>query len=558
MAFGETAELVALLKLNDQFSGALKNANKTLTGFDANLSRTSTRGYQAGQQIGTGIKNGIKIATVAIGGLVALLVLSAKEGQEAQRVQKIYATAIANSGKVSADYVKALNAQQKALEDLGGVDDELIKSEQTRLIQMGLTGDQILKITPLILDFSKATGVDLLTATKLVGKAVEGNTGALSRYGVIVDKAKAKVDPFTATQDALTKSFGGTTKALSGEFDTRLAALGQHLADIREEAGIRLLPALTKITDVVGRRLVPAFGELINAILPSAIAGLDKLAGFLESGGASDTIDSLLKTVRDLAPIIQTSAEITGRVITTAVNLFKSLPPEIQSLAIAGLAINKLTGGLVTNIAGGLLSAVLGQLRSAVVNIAAANVNVVGGGGIPGVAPTGGPGVVGTIAKAIIPVAIVTIGAEAALQFSGIFQPNHQFTDPDTGQTRVFRGTNVLSERILNVQKNIAALEGRALAGDRVAQRQLADQRALLARLLSTNNRQTGIEDRSHDAIEKLRGEARRTTVAIQRKALSVNINQTVKQFTYVNGRLFNAATARYLSSIDTRFPNLN
>ena len=61
--------------------------------------------------------------------------------------------------------------------ELGGVDDELIKSTQTRLIQMGATGKQVADVTPLILDMSKATGKDLLTSTLAVGKALGGNVG---------------------------------------------------------------------------------------------------------------------------------------------------------------------------------------------------------------------------------------------------------------------------------------------------------------------------------------------------------------------------------------------
>jgi len=74
-------------------------------------------------------------------------------------------------------------------------------------------------------------------------------------------------------------------------------------------------------------------------------------------------------------------------VIRTAVGAFTSLPPDIQKLLVAGFAVNKLTGGLVTNIAGGIFGALKAMtVRASIVNVSG---GVVNGGG------AGGPGVVG-------------------------------------------------------------------------------------------------------------------------------------------------------------------
>jgi hypothetical protein len=92
----------------------------------------------------------------------------------------------------------------------------------------------------------------------------------------------------------------------------------------------------------------------------------------------------------------------------------------VQSIAIAALAANKLSGGLIGsgigNLAGGLLKLALGSLRT----ITAGNVTVVGanvtGGGIPGVASkAAGGGTLLTAAKFVLgPAAAVIIGSEIA------------------------------------------------------------------------------------------------------------------------------------------------
>jgi hypothetical protein len=400
VAFGiaETANLAVNLSLKGNFAQQLTTSKNALAKLNNAVTDSGSRAYKAGQQIGTGIKRGAIIAAAAIGSLTALFIAMAKEGQDAANVQKIFAQAIQNSGKVTAAQTEALKAQQEALLNLAGVDDELIKTEQTRLIQMGLTGAQVLKLTPAILDLSKATGIDLLTATKLAGKAAEGNTSALQRYGIMIDKAKAKTDPFGATLDALNKKFGGTTQALSGSLNTKLDVLNEKLKNVREQAGQALLPVLTRMADVIGQKLVPAFGEFINAILPSVIGGLNKVADFLDKGGGTKLFDNFVNLAKTAAPIIQKSAEATLFLVKSAVSLFSSLPDWVQQIAVGAFAVNKLTGGLVTNVVGGIAQ-FLAKSFTGNMNVTAGVVNVVGGG-VPGAVGTAESGA-GLIASAL-------------------------------------------------------------------------------------------------------------------------------------------------------------
>lgn len=377
MAFAETANLAVKLTLGGNFTSQLAKSRAALRGFDKDASRAT----KMGGQIGTGIRRGALLAVAGIGALTALVAQSVREGQEAAKVQAIYANAIANSGKVSQDYVKILNAQQLALMNLAGVDDELIKTEQTRLIQMGLTGKQVAILTPLILDFAEATGVDLLTATKLAGKAAQGNTGALSKYGVMVDKTKAKVDPFAATVEALNGKFGGTSKALGGSLEKRIAAFREGLANIREEAGMRLLPVLTRVVDMAGKELVPAFAKFVDRIMPQVEEGLNTFAGLLSDGGAARGINAITDALGPMVELVK----IAAAPVKAIVGAFLALPKEVQTVLVGAFAVNKLTGGLVTTAAGGIVEAIakaaLGGIKAPLVNVTGGVVNV---GGAPG------------------------------------------------------------------------------------------------------------------------------------------------------------------------------
>jgi len=371
VAFAETANLAVKLTLGGNFTSQMAKATSSLQKFDR-----ESRGFRAGAQIGTGIKRSAILVVAGVTAMAGALALAVKEGQDAANVQKIYAQAISNSGKVTADNVKALNAQATALMNLAGVDDELIKSEQTRLIQMGLSGKATAKLTPLILDASKATGKDLLTVTIAAGKAANGNATALQRLGIQVDKTKFKIDPLAETIRVLNKRFGGTTQALSGSFDTRLGALRENLKNIREDVGIKLLPALTKIVDVVGTKLVPAFGKFVDKILPDINAGLNDFADALSNGGAENAIKGITDALGPMVDLVKIAAQPVKEIVKA----FLSLPKEVQTVLVGAFAVNKLTGGLVTNAAGGIIEAIgkglLGGVKAAVVNVEGAVVKI--------------------------------------------------------------------------------------------------------------------------------------------------------------------------------------
>jgi hypothetical protein len=276
----------------------------------------------------------------------------------------------------------------------------------------------------------EATVNAALAAQRAAEKTKKAAPDALAQRKAVLDAAIAHqkladaqvkgaktASSFDTTVKALNDRFKGTDEALSNTLPVRLKVLDQSLANIREEAGIKLLPAMTKIVDVVGSKLVPAFGSLIDSVLPLAIAGLDHLTEFLDAGGGVAAIDSLVGTMKTAAPILADAANKTFDVVKAAASAFAALPPEIQALAVAGLTINKLTGGLVTNIAGGLISAVISSFRG-LMNVNAAIVNVNGGVGSVG----GAGGAVAAAAGIGTAAALGWIGASVAATVIGSVQ----------------------------------------------------------------------------------------------------------------------------------------
>ena len=134
---------------------------------------------------------------------VAGLAYSVNAAIEANDAQLKLQNTFENNPQLADSSAEAFTRQADALRDLTGVDDEAIISSQAMLGQFDLTGEEVLKLTPLIVDLSEKMGIDLETAVKAVGKATQGNTGSLARYGISIDETNTKAAAFTETVEGL-------------------------------------------------------------------------------------------------------------------------------------------------------------------------------------------------------------------------------------------------------------------------------------------------------------------------------------------------------------------
>jgi hypothetical protein len=198
-----------------------------------------------------------------------------------------------------------------------------------------------------------------------------------------------------------------------------------------------------------------------------------------------------------------------GSVLSTAVGVFRSLPPELQNLAIAGLAVNKLTGGLVTNIAGGLISGVLKRLVSGVVNVQGAVVNVAGAGlpaaGLP--AAAAGAGTLGL--GAALGIATVSAGAAAVIGVA--------VADAMVGaENRRFANKGLNAEEVAAMRYYTASAADQSTIAKRIGRiPSRADWLSAIAKLNTPDKPHGGLSPDERD--EKQRAAIQATTDAIQR-----------------------------------------
>jgi hypothetical protein len=101
------------------------------------------------------------------------------------------------------------------------------------------------------LDIAAATGKDLETVTLALGKAANGQTGALLKLD---PSLKGVIDSSSTLDDitgALAVSFGGAATVAAESFDGRMKSMKIALDETKESIGAALLPVLQKLLELL-------------------------------------------------------------------------------------------------------------------------------------------------------------------------------------------------------------------------------------------------------------------------------------------------------------------
>lgn len=416
MALGETAKLLAEFQAKDGLTAVTKTMSSSLDKFDTRLDKSTTRAYKAGTQIGTGIKRSAAIisgAAIVAGAAVGGLFI--KSINDANDLNETVSKSAVVFGKANAKVLALGNESSTAL---GLSKNAAIGAAATYgnlFVSMGLaqgkSADMSVALVNLAADLASFNNIDPADALDKLRAGLTGESEPLKTLGVNINETLIKQKAvelglvklskgqktYTATLPAAvkaqaayalifeqTKTAQGDARRTGDQFAGQTRKLAAVWTDAKAAFAGAALPGLAK---VLGRIVT-----LIKDNTPLIATFGDKIAGlFTDQNIATGTklLGDAFDAAKAAAPVVADAGNKILEVMKTSVGLFRSLPPELQALAVTGLAVNKLTGGLVTNIAGGLISAVISSFKGLMnVNAAVVNVNggVVNGGG--GLDPT--------------------------------------------------------------------------------------------------------------------------------------------------------------------------
>lgn len=212
---------------------------------------------------------------------------------------------------------KATDAQIKSTEDYidktqraTGVADDQLRPSLDRLLRSTQDVTKAQKLQQLALDIAAGTGKDLATVTEALGKAYDGNLGALKRIGVPLDENIVKTKDFDAATKALSETFAGQAEIAANTFAGRMDRLKISVDEAKESLGQALLPSLERVAKFATEQLAPALQGLIDGLTRSGRQNLTK--AFYDAGtgavtfgydmsGAEGSAYLLGEQIRDLA-----------------------------------------------------------------------------------------------------------------------------------------------------------------------------------------------------------------------------------------------------------------
>lgn len=262
---------------------------------------------------------GAEMAAEAFGFLKDKFVEGVNESMNYEQQVVRLANSLAANGKFTQQAISDLEKYIGAMEDLSGIDDQVIASNLAVLSSMTkLSSEGLQRAQSAALNLSAALGIDLDTATKMVGKASEGSTDAFKKYGLVIEETADKNLTFSNTLNTIEKRFGqaasgnmqtfkGALTGLENSFGNLFQALGDVI--VKNPAIIAGMKELSSIiiglkgdAEATGPAMAKSIGEAITQIIAVSATiyeTFNKIFDFLINGSAlvattiSDTFGAL-------------------------------------------------------------------------------------------------------------------------------------------------------------------------------------------------------------------------------------------------------------------------
>jgi hypothetical protein len=255
----------------DKLKSGVKGAQNEVEGFGSKMGGFAKKAGAAFAAAGA--------AAAAYAGV--LLVDGVKSAIEDEAAQAKLATTLGNVTGATKDQIAAVEDYITQTALANGITDDVLRPSLDRLVRSTKDVEEAQKLQTLALDIAAGTGKDLKTVSEALGKAYDGNLGALKKLGVGIDDSIIKSKNFDAAAAALSKTFEGQASKQAETFQGKMARLTVAFDEAKETVGSYVLDALTPLisgfvdkgipaiqefASNLGKTLGPAFGEIFKVI----------------------------------------------------------------------------------------------------------------------------------------------------------------------------------------------------------------------------------------------------------------------------------------------------
>lgn len=252
--------------------GKDRTASSTMRGVAGEADRMG----QTMKRVGFAVAAGL---AVAAGAAVAFGISSVKAFAEAQAQQEKLNFAYEKFAAITDVARESYDELNKALMLKTGFDDDAIASGQGVLAQFGLTGKQLQTLTPLLLDYARASGQDVATAAEDMGKAMLGQGRALKNIGIDFKDAGSVAANFDQVMAGLTANVSGYAEQFGTTAAGKFEILTAKWGDFQEKVGAALLPGMERLMAFVESDIMPRLGDFAEWF---GTDGVEGIKGFID------------------------------------------------------------------------------------------------------------------------------------------------------------------------------------------------------------------------------------------------------------------------------------
>ena len=258
--------------------GDVDNLNKALKAANSDVEDSSSRMGDFAKKAGLAFAAAGAAAAIYAG---KLLVDGVKSAIEDEAAQSKLAKTLQNLTGATDDQVAAVEAQITKNQLAFGISDTQLRPSLERLLRATSDVTQAQKLQSLAIDIAAGSGKSLEAVSNALGKAYEGNTGALAKLGVGLSAAQLKTMSMDDVTKALGDTFGGQATTKADTFQGKMLRLSETFNEAKETVGGYVLnaltplldgfvnkgiPAITSFADSLGRTLGPAFATIFKVI----------------------------------------------------------------------------------------------------------------------------------------------------------------------------------------------------------------------------------------------------------------------------------------------------
>ena len=313
------------------------------------------------------------VAAAAYAGKLA--VDGVKAAIEDEAAQAKLATTLKNVTGATNDQIKAVEDQILKTSLLTGKTDEELRPSLDRLLRSTKDVEEAQKLQNLALNIAAGTGKDLGAVSEALGKAYDGNLGALKRLGVGIDDSIIKSKDFDAAAAALALTFKDQATIQAETFAGKMDRLKVAFDEGKETVGSFILDAITPLVTFVtesvipmiqefstemGENLAPVFTDFSVFFKESLIPIIKAWWEFLTKTvipGITKTVEPIIKGLFKAFDSIATAIKNNEENLTPLYTLFvtvagfisKTLAPALGTVLGAALqVVGKLISGLIT------------------------------------------------------------------------------------------------------------------------------------------------------------------------------------------------------------------